>query len=219
MATANYCNQQSDYVSKILTEKRKAKKPLMEKMRRARINDSLNELKSLILEALNKDASRYSKMEKADVLEMTVHYLRELKRREHQDFSSSSECRASYVQCASQLTRKMTSPETCEQLQANFLAQLASRCQGNKASTTVTSVPLFNPESLQYMTPLQPVMIPFPSPPPSPLHASPMLPASTSLTRDMVSLSPNTSRNNVFMSSHETKLSTPGSSSALWRPW
>lgn len=27
-------------------------------------------------------ASRYSKMEKADVLEMTVHYLRELKRRE-----------------------------------------------------------------------------------------------------------------------------------------
>lgn len=90
MATVNYCNQQSDYVSKILTEKRKvspvllreywilllftliyilhrrrvligsfivfqAKKPLMEKMRRARINDSLNELKSLILEALNKD--------------------------------------------------------------------------------------------------------------------------------------------------------------------
>lgn len=29
----------------------------MEKMRRARINDSLNELKSLILEALNKDVS------------------------------------------------------------------------------------------------------------------------------------------------------------------
>lgn len=29
----------------------------MEKMRRARINDSLNELKSLILDALNKDVS------------------------------------------------------------------------------------------------------------------------------------------------------------------
>lgn len=29
----------------------------MEKMRRARINDSLNELKTLILEALNKDVS------------------------------------------------------------------------------------------------------------------------------------------------------------------
>ena len=29
----------------------------MEKMRRARINDSLNELKSLVLESLNKDVS------------------------------------------------------------------------------------------------------------------------------------------------------------------
>jgi len=37
----------------------KAKKPLMEKMRRARINDSLNELKSLILEALNKDVRSF----------------------------------------------------------------------------------------------------------------------------------------------------------------
>lgn len=37
----------------------KAKKPLMEKMRRARINDSLNELKLLILEALNKDVSNF----------------------------------------------------------------------------------------------------------------------------------------------------------------
>ena len=34
-----------------------AKKPLMEKLRRARINDSLNELKSLVLDALNKDVS------------------------------------------------------------------------------------------------------------------------------------------------------------------
>lgn len=34
-----------------------SKKPLMEKMRRARINDSLNELKSLVLEAMKKDVS------------------------------------------------------------------------------------------------------------------------------------------------------------------
>ena len=35
-----------------------AKKPLMEKMRRARINDSLNELKNLVLDLLQKDVSR-----------------------------------------------------------------------------------------------------------------------------------------------------------------
>lgn len=32
-----------------------ASKPIMEKRRRARINESLNELKSLILEAMKKD--------------------------------------------------------------------------------------------------------------------------------------------------------------------
>ena len=36
-----------------------AKKPLMEKMRRARINESLNELKGLILDLLNKDVSSF----------------------------------------------------------------------------------------------------------------------------------------------------------------
>ena len=34
-----------------------AKKPLMEKMRRARINDSLNEMKGLVLDLLHKDVS------------------------------------------------------------------------------------------------------------------------------------------------------------------
>ena len=32
----------------------------MEKMRRARINDSLNELKSLVLDLLQKDVSKFS---------------------------------------------------------------------------------------------------------------------------------------------------------------
>ena len=74
-------------------------------MRRARINESLNELKELVLDAMKKDvsrnqretyipqnscililyffflqASRYSKMEKADILEMTVKYLKTLHR-------------------------------------------------------------------------------------------------------------------------------------------
>lgn len=53
-------------------------KPLLEKRRRARINDSLSHLKSLILPLVGKDNARYSKLEKADILEMTVRFLREL---------------------------------------------------------------------------------------------------------------------------------------------
>uniref|UniRef100_A0A8D0H2D3 Hes family bHLH transcription factor 2 n=1 Tax=Sphenodon punctatus TaxID=8508 RepID=A0A8D0H2D3_SPHPU len=55
-----------------------ALKPLMEKRRRARINESLNQLKTLILPLIGKDNSRYSKLEKADILEMTVQFLKEL---------------------------------------------------------------------------------------------------------------------------------------------
>ncbi|XP_060913845.1 transcription factor HES-2-like [Labrus mixtus] len=59
-------------------ELRKTMKPLMEKRRRARINDSLNHLKSLILPLTGRDKSRYSKLEKADILEMTVTFLSDI---------------------------------------------------------------------------------------------------------------------------------------------
>ncbi|XP_037540214.1 transcription factor HES-2-like [Nematolebias whitei] len=59
-------------------ELRKTLKPLLEKRRRARINDSLNHLKSLIVPLVGKDSARYSKLEKADILEMTVRFLRDL---------------------------------------------------------------------------------------------------------------------------------------------
>ncbi|CAK6951190.1 transcription factor HES-2-like [Scomber scombrus] len=59
-------------------ELRKTMKPLMEKRRRARINDSLNHLKSLILPLTGRDKSRYSKLEKADILEMTVRFLSDI---------------------------------------------------------------------------------------------------------------------------------------------
>ena len=45
-------------------------KPLTEKRRRARINYSLSNLKALILDS----SSRNSKLEKADILELTVRY-------------------------------------------------------------------------------------------------------------------------------------------------
>lgn len=218
MATANFCKQPTDYVSKILTEKRKAKKPLMEKMRRARINDSLNELKSLILEALNKDASRYSKMEKADVLEMTVQYLRELKRTEKitlQDVTSLRECRTKFAQCAPDLTRKLTSFES-----NNSLTQITSRCQGYTTNTTVHPMHMSNRDTLQYMRPLPQVMIPFPSPPPSPLHVSPSLPASRGLTADNGSVSPaSTGKKRKMPCTSSRKHKATAQSSPLWRPW
>jgi len=55
-------------------------KPIMEKKRRARINSCLNELKGILLEAMRKDPARHSKLEKADILELTVRHLQNIQR-------------------------------------------------------------------------------------------------------------------------------------------
>lgn len=71
MATAdNNCND------------RKFRKPMMEKKRRARINESLENLKQILLECDPESVNKKnSKLEKADILEMTVNYLHNLKKK------------------------------------------------------------------------------------------------------------------------------------------
>ncbi|XP_035227614.1 uncharacterized protein LOC118199859 isoform X2 [Stegodyphus dumicola] len=60
----------------------KASKPLMEKRRRARINHCLAQLKSLVVDPNTTERSRQTKLEKADILELTVRHLHEIKRRQ-----------------------------------------------------------------------------------------------------------------------------------------
>ncbi|KAJ8416814.1 hypothetical protein AAFF_G00326920 [Aldrovandia affinis] len=58
-------------------EERKLRKPLIEKRRRERINCSLEQLKGIMVDAYNLDQS---KLEKADVLEITVQHMEGLQR-------------------------------------------------------------------------------------------------------------------------------------------
>lgn len=94
------------------SEHRRITKPIMEKKRRARINNSLNELKVLILDALNKDPSRHSKLEKADILEMTVRHLQKLQRQQVaasivNDGAVLNKYRAGFSECATEVSRYM----------------------------------------------------------------------------------------------------------------
>merc|ERR1712228_386702 len=61
---------------------RKVMKPLLERKRRARINKCLDELKDLMVHALQSEGESITKLEKADVLELTVKHLRKLKRQQ-----------------------------------------------------------------------------------------------------------------------------------------
>lgn len=123
-------------------ERRKSSKPLMEKRRRARINQSLNELKSLILEAMKKDTSCYSKLEKADILEMTVRHLRNLRSQKTgcsiaaPDAGSVAKYRAGFNECATEISRYLITLDGIDmQLRARLLSHMASCCNTVKTVT------------------------------------------------------------------------------------
>ncbi|KAM9299029.1 transcription factor HES-2 [Gastrophryne carolinensis] len=118
------CHSRAANKSKEATELRKTLKPLMEKRRRARINDSLNQLKTLILPLIGKDSSKYSKLEKADILEMTVRFLKDTPPVQAQN--STEKYREGYRACLDRLSgilsktnviAKETSSRLLEQLQ------------------------------------------------------------------------------------------------------
>ncbi|XP_063907368.1 transcription factor HES-1-like [Zophobas morio] len=97
-------------VSMSKAELRKTHKPIMEKRRRARINQCLNEIKTLILEAMNKDPARHSKLEKADILEMAVKHLQNVQRQQlalamATDPSVLRKFKSGFNECATEIDR------------------------------------------------------------------------------------------------------------------
>ncbi|XDV48540.1 hypothetical protein PO909_017939 [Leuciscus waleckii] len=89
-------------------ELRKTLKPLLEKKRRARINESLDRLKALILPLTGKDNCRYSKLEKADILEMTVRFLTDIQSTPSKDGTISF--KEGYTTCIQRVSARL--PQT-----------------------------------------------------------------------------------------------------------
>ncbi|XP_072035962.1 uncharacterized protein [Amphiura filiformis] len=145
-----------------MSEGRKSSKPLMEKRRRARINDSLCQLKSLILEATNKDTSRHSKLEKADILEMTVKYLRNMQRHQlsgsgNPDPNMLNRYRLGYSECISEVSRYLNTSESAVQLRTQLIGHLANCC-----NIPTTSAPQQQQQTVAYT----------PAPTPAPIVAT-----------------------------------------------
>ena len=92
---------------------RKVMKPLLERKRRARINKCLDDLKDIMVNTLQAEGESITKLEKADVLELTVKHLRKLK---HQNAlgltpqaTYAGRFRAGYSQCAQEVSKFMSS--------------------------------------------------------------------------------------------------------------
>ncbi|XP_041378278.1 transcription factor HES-1-like [Gigantopelta aegis] len=146
----------SDKVTTTASETRKSTKPIMEKKRRARINASLAELKTLLLEVIKKEGSRHSKMEKADILEMTVKHLRQIQR---QHFTGStdpthhSKYQVGFNECVQEVSKYLTSQDICDvDIKARLLNHLANCITGFDSSgiSSMSPTPISSPESTTF---------------------------------------------------------------------
>ena len=91
---------------------RKFMKPLLERKRRARINSYLDELKDLMVVALQSEGESITKLEKADVLELTVRHMQKLKDANALNLTPQAtyavKFKAGYAHCAQEVSRFMS---------------------------------------------------------------------------------------------------------------
>uniref|UniRef100_A0A8D0H618 Hes family bHLH transcription factor 2 n=1 Tax=Sphenodon punctatus TaxID=8508 RepID=A0A8D0H618_SPHPU len=134
---------------------RTALKPLMEKRRRARINESLNQLKTLILPLIGKDNSRYSKLEKADILEMTVQFLKELPA-PCAPVPGKLSYREGYRACLSRLTNLLDKFNLLERDSSSHLMEHLNRSGMDAAHYPDCNAPKDSCQASQMVAPLNP---------------------------------------------------------------
>merc|ERR1712018_1026499 len=131
---------------------RKVMKPLLERKRRARINKCLDDLKDLMVFALQSEGESITKLEKADVLELTVRHLQKLKRQQQLQANPSLDMdryRAGYTACAAEVSRFMAQvPGVNVVMGTQLMSHLGASINGTEA-------PRVQPQ-MSHMAPMSP---------------------------------------------------------------
>ncbi|XP_045774904.1 class E basic helix-loop-helix protein 40-like [Maniola jurtina] len=124
---------------------KKITKPLLERKRRARINRCLDELKDLMVGALEIDDDNLSKLEKADILELTVNHLTKL-HRPKDPLLEAKKFQAGFGQCAAEACRFIMSvPDLDSKVSQNLVGHLSRLITSQPLSIQVTERPTFSP--------------------------------------------------------------------------
>ncbi|XP_044758885.1 enhancer of split mbeta protein [Coccinella septempunctata] len=188
---------------------RKVMKPMLERKRRARINRCLDELKELMVTALQSEGENVSKLEKADILELTVRHLHKLRRQ--QKLSSNpvidaDRFRAGYTHCANEVSRCLAAiPGVDVQLGTKLMTHLGHRLnEMDKVKPLVVQVP----------SPYTPPVSPYPEGYAPHSYNMPLTPASSTSSR--TSPSPSI-ENQTQISSGLLKVAPRPA--PVWRPW
>merc|ERR1711970_1071 len=116
---------------------RKIVKPMLERKRRARINACLDELKDIMVFALQTEGESISKLEKADVLELTVKHLRKLKRQQMLSLNPALDMdrfHAGYTTCATEVSRTLASTGVDISLGSRLMSHLGHKLNNIEAT-------------------------------------------------------------------------------------
>ncbi|XP_052224914.1 enhancer of split mgamma protein-like [Dreissena polymorpha] len=95
---------------------RKIRKPLVEKQRRERMNHSIDKLKRLIADTVREQTSPMTRVDKADILDLTVLHLQQLQQR-HRSVSMATESIAytsGFQACAREIITYLTSQKSAD---------------------------------------------------------------------------------------------------------
>ncbi|XP_026756281.2 enhancer of split mbeta protein [Galleria mellonella] len=177
---------------------RKVMKPMLERKRRARINRCLDELKDLMVNALQSEGENVAKLEKADILELTVRHLHKLRRQRRLSLNPSADVdrfRDGFTHAANEVSRCLASiPGVDVRLGTQLMTHLGHRLNDMQRAAAGTDTPPASPPSPALSTTSSSSGYVSPSPPtsPMPIHSTPL----------------DCTTNSTF-----TK------ASAVWRPW
>lgn len=215
---------------------RKVMKPMLERKRRARINKCLDELKDLMVGALQSEGETITKLEKADVLELTVRHLRKLKQHHALAIPSHNHAhdkfRAGFTHCANEVSRFVTAvPGVDLHVSTRLLSHLGG-CITQLDKMTVPQSPSaapITPAATPSSTPtstMMPITVTVPrvyTPPASP-ETKPSPTTTTTTVSVVVSPQPTTVSPKPTITQQPTpppvslRVGVP-SGSPMWRPW
>ncbi|KAM9319191.1 hairy-related 8.2 [Pholidichthys leucotaenia] len=115
-------------------EERKLRKPLIERKRRERINNCLDQLKETVIGAFRLDQS---KLEKADILEMTVKHLQNIQNNKLNDPTLGLEAQqrysTGYIQCMHEVHNMLL---TCDWMDKTLGSRLLNHLLRSLPRTT-----------------------------------------------------------------------------------
>ncbi|XP_067620019.1 enhancer of split mgamma protein [Eurosta solidaginis] len=150
---------------------RKVMKPMLERKRRARINKCLDELKDLMVVTLESEGEHVTRLEKADILELTVAHLQKLKQQRKLAaskggaMSQAEGFRSGYIHAVNEVSRSLSQlPGVNVNLGTQLMTHLGQRLnqiqpavQPPTPLTSPLSVHISGATRAHYSVPISPV--------------------------------------------------------------